>query len=309
MTDVTRLSKYRGFDTNKFWAFLPIGSAVRSEVSCNWLCFFSSQRQKHAQGIAKFVIFQNIRKFASQEHEDIYWSNEFWHAQIYTSLRHCSDREKNLNIPPCPCGSHDLSLDRDTFCFQRTWMQLSEADAGGSNELSHFINTHFRWRSCYIHQFPTFYPPEESGNANANTTKEEWKKVVIFVEPHSSALLCLTSAQSFKTRWSQQIYWWVMLFAFVLLLFAAISCSVFKAKPLDDSYEKTRKPPSSGKFGTAAKKRFSSLHKHSPWTPASWPRAFQIMSSYPEWRKAASPRSERSARSLFHKDERPPEGS
>lgn len=111
----------------------------------------------------------------------------------------------------------------------------------------------------------------------------------------------------------QQIFWWVILFVFVLSLFAAISRFVFKAKPSVDSDEKARKPfgssDASDEVWNVDEKAFNSLPKHSPRTPASLQRAFQIMLSYPEWRKAASPRSEPGARSLFHKDERPPEGN
>lgn len=86
-----------------------------------------------------------------------------------------------------------------------------------------------------------------NGNAKANTTKEKWKKVVIFVETYSWSLLCLTSAQSFKTSWSTTDF--LVSHAICLCRFAFCRNSlllIFKAKQSIDSYENGRKPFSLG---------------------------------------------------------------
>lgn len=183
---------------------------------------------------------------------------------------------------------------------------------GDTDDLSRFVNTRFICRSCYIHQVPTVYSLEVQMPTQTSQKRNEGKWSSLWNRVH---LCCVCVVPNLlRPADPQQIFWRVTPFAFVLSLFAAVSCSVFKAKASVDSCEKARwavqlgeRPPT--KFRTLTKRRFILLPKHSPRTPASWQPAFQIMLSYPEWRKAASPRSEPRARPLFPKDERPPEGS
>lgn len=128
------------------------------------------------------------------------------------------------------CVGHMISTWTETPSVFRghesTWV-TAVGGYGGTDDLSHFVNTHFSWRSCYIHQILTVYslkkvemPKQTPQKRNERKWSSLWNRIRQFC--------CVWQVPNpLRPVDPQQIFWWVMLFDFVLSLFAAISCSIF----------------------------------------------------------------------------------